>query len=299
MDGQSVVLVTGAAGFLGRHVCARLRQSHIPFHGIDQRSAAQDPEVQTCDIADANAVVSVFSKYPIGAVIHLAAVLQSIARINPSLATRVNVLGSLNLLELAVQNRVKRFVFASSMSVYGSFGSHHVFTEKDPTGPIDLYGTAKRYVEIFGELLASRKALEFVALRIAGIVGAGSGSTTSPWRSEIFENLSPRSIKRTIVLPFVSDSVLSLVHVEDVAEMLLMLTRAPSIPSLLYNSPAENWPATELRDKLQSIGKNITVDGPGFAGKLAPALSDGSLFERDFQYVLPSLERRFVRAAAS
>ncbi len=251
-------------------------------------------KLQSCDISDPAAVSALFREHSIGTVIHLAAVLPSAARADPSLATRVNITGCINLLESAALCSA-RVVFASSMSVYGAFGSHHVFTERDPTAPIDLYGTAKRYVEICGEILAKRNDLEFVALRIAGVVGAGSGSATSQWRSDIFEKLGTRA-KQTITLPFTPGSILSMLHVEDVADMLVRLALAERIPSPLYNSPAENWPMVTLAHLLQSLDPNVSVQTPEVGAKPAPALSDGGLFQRDFGYSLPPLEERLRQA---
>jgi len=249
-----------------------------------------------CDLSDVKAISALFREHSIDTVIHLAAVLQSQARVDPALATRVNIDATLCLLELAVQARVGRFVFASSVSVYGSLGSKHLFREKDAAAPIDLYGTAKRYVEIYGEQVSTRGGLSFVALRIAGVVGAGAKSTTSPWRSEIFEKLG-RGVAQKIVMPFEPDSVLSLVHVEDVADMLVVLARRRHLQSCIYNTPAENWAITELKTRLEALDGNVSVEIPEDGGRAAPALSDGARFCADFHYPLPALHDRLIRAA--
>ena len=297
MNAQGTVLVTGASGFIGRHVCHQLRRGGISFLGLDHRAGEDGAlEVRTCDISDVKAISELFREHSIDTVIHLAAVLQSGARVDPALATRVNIDATLGLLELAVQARVSRFVFASSVSVYGSLGSKHLFREKDAAAPIDLYGTAKRYVEIYGEQLSARGGLSFVALRIAGVVGAGAKSTTSPWRSEIFEKLG-RGVAQKIVMPFEPDSVLSLVHVEDVADMLVGLARRRHLQSRIYNTPAENWAITELKTRLEALDGKVSVEIPEDGGRPAPALSDGARFCADFRYRLPALHDRLIRAA--
>jgi UDP-glucose 4-epimerase len=294
--GPEAVLVTGAAGFVGRHVCDQLRCNKVRFVASDLYSDGSGPELQTCDISDPIAIADLLRQNRIGSIIHLAAVLPSAAAEDPAQATRVNLTASANLLTAAVQSGIRRFIFASSMSVYGGFGSRHLFVEDDPTSPIDLYGGAKRYIEMFGDLLSRRGALNFVTLRIAGVVGAGANSRTSAWRSEIFEKLGGPN-QQTITLPFEPGSILSLVHVEDVAGMLVKLVTADRILSPVYNTPAENWPVEKLIERLQSLAANLSVNTPPAGGKPAPPLSDGSRFSRDFEYRLPSLDNRFRVAA--
>ncbi len=297
MGPSKLTLITGAGGFVGRSICERMREAGVPFLGLDHHfnsNAALD--LRGCDISEPAVIDQIFRDHPIGTVLHLAAVLPSTASANPELATRVNIGASTHLLETAVQSGVQRFIFASSMSVYGAFGSKHVFTEQDLTAPIDLYGTAKRYVELYGERAAARAELDFVSLRIAGVIGAGSGSQTSAWRSEIFEKLNTGS-PQTISLPFRPESVLSLVHVDDLADMLVLLARAPTLPSVIYNTPAENWPIEQVKARLETLDQNVQVEIPSTGGKPAPPLSDGALFCRDFGYALPPLDLRLRRAA--
>ena len=143
-----MILVTGAAGFLGRYLCAHLRSERLAYIGIDR---------DTCDIRDASAVAQLFRTNQIDSVIHLAAVLPSAAQLDPAHATSVNIQGSLHLLEAAARSGVSRFVFGSSGSVYGSARGERPLTEEDRPAPTDIYGAAKRYVEMCGEIGFSRR----------------------------------------------------------------------------------------------------------------------------------------------
>jgi nucleoside-diphosphate-sugar epimerase len=263
-----VILVTGAQGFLGRAVCA-------------QQSSAIGTDLP-CDITDRAAVDGIFRGQAFDAVIHLAGRLPSACRADPGLAARVNVMGSLNLIEAAVQARVRRFVFGSSISVY------------DPT---DLYGAGKRYVEIVGETLAARGDLSFVALRIATVVGAGARRTASPWRAEIFEKLGTGRPQH-IVIPFDAEAQLSLVHVEDVARMLNLLATRPDSPSMFYDSPAENWTAGALQQAIQALDSDVTVDLDSTSQKTPPT-ADGSRFTRDLAWQSRPLADRLAAARSA
>jgi len=125
------------------------------------------------------------------------------------------------------------------MSVYGSSPSRRALTEDDQTMPDEPYGMAKRVVEVIGETLAKRGAIEFISLRIARVVGPGIKKTSSPWRSQILEPLPLAAIH----IPFAPEATLSLVHVEDVARMLVILADTAEVLSLAYNTPVETYEA--------------------------------------------------------
>src|SRR5437879_4337834 len=123
------VLVTGGRGFIGRSVVRLLQHKGYAVLVLDLPSANPSgsavglPGVQeissrevSCDIGDPIQLQSVFESGPIAAVIHLAAILPTAAQRDPLRATQVNVVGSLNLLELSRQFGVRRVVFGSSLS---------------------------------------------------------------------------------------------------------------------------------------------------------------------------------------
>jgi nucleoside-diphosphate-sugar epimerase len=270
-----LILVTGADGFIGREVCNQIERAGLEYAGTDL----------PCDLGDAEEVTELFRQRAFDTVIHLAAMLPSACRADPAAATRVNIVGTMNVLEAAADSRVKRFVFGSSMSAYGS----------------DLYGAGKRYGEIYGDTVARGGAFSFVALRIATVVGPGARRTGSPWRSEIFEKLGAAlcASNQRVSIPLSGDLVLSLVYVEDVARMLLLLaTRLPP-PSGIYESPSEDWRVGDLKSAVEALDRNVIVEleasGPGAALPLA----DGTAFIRDFGWQSQSLMDRLTACKAA
>lgn len=161
------VLVTGGAGFIGSHISEALLKRgdqvtivddlndfyspHIKHKNLADISKAGNYKFYQYDIRDAKKMREVFTQTKPDKVIHLAAR----AGVRPSLAApilyeEVNVIGTLNLLELCKEMPVSNFVFASSSSVYG-INSKLPFSENDPINqPISPYATTKRS----GELLA-------------------------------------------------------------------------------------------------------------------------------------------------
>jgi nucleoside-diphosphate-sugar epimerase len=130
--------------------------------------------------------------------------------------------------------------------------------------PDDPYGASKRAVELIGEALRNRTTVQFVVLRIARVVGPGIRKTSSPGRSQIFE--WPRQLT-PIRIPYSPDATLSLVHVEDVARMLITLADAAATNTIFYNTPVEIWTAEQLKRVIEEV-RGIPV-------KLEPGGSHG------------------------
>jgi UDP-glucuronate 4-epimerase len=157
------ILVTGAAGFIGSHLCERLVARGERVIGLDSFDEFYDPAVKranlagladsgafelvTADIRDTEALERLPEE--IGVIVHLAAragVRPSIA--DPLLYQDVNVTGTQTLLELARRRGIDRFVFGSSSSVYGN-NEKVPFSEEDPVDrPISPYAATKRAGEL-------------------------------------------------------------------------------------------------------------------------------------------------------
>jgi len=280
---QEAVLVTGACGQIGRAVSHILRNSERQVLRVDVERDAT-PDVVDCDLRSKDELSGLFSRRSIRAVIHLAGILPSAFHSDPLNAANVNLTGSLELMREAAEASVSRFVFASSMSVYGTAATRHPLTEDDPKVPDDPYGASKRAVELIGEALRNRTTVQFVALRIARVVGPGIRKTSSPWRSQIFE--WPRQLT-PIRIPHSPDATLSLVHVEDVARMLITLADAAATNATFYNTPVETWTAEQLKRVIEEV-RGIPVElEPG--GSHGGPLCDGNRFAREFGFRLCGL----------
>lgn len=287
---EGAVLITGASGQVGRAVCVLLQAAGADVLAVDLAADAK-ARVLACDLRSQEQVARVFQCHSIRAVIHLAALLPSAFLADPIGGAEVNLVGSCHLLREAVQYHVRRFVFASSISVYGLAARERPLYEEDPAIPSDPYGACKRAVETVGEALAQKRALEFVALRIARVVGPGAKNTSSPWRSQMFEP----SKWSAISIPFHPGALLSLVHVQDVARMLLTLMEAAEIRRRVYNTPAELWEAGQLQKAIQEI-TGIRVELASQERDPGPT-SDGGRFTGDFGVHTRGLREYLATAA--
>jgi len=281
------ILITGARGFIGRAVQKLLRQSGCNVLPVDQAASVPGSghfsvgrEI-LLDITQLEQLKSLFSAREIAGIVHLAAILPTAARQDPLRATEVNVTGSLNLLEMAREFGVRRFVFGSSLSIYGTCPAEQVVSETNRAAPEDLYGAAKLYVEQLGQIYADCHGIEFVTLRIGRVVGPGAKSTSSAWRSEIFEFLQSDHPAK-ITVPYVASERILLVHVNDAAKALVGLVQASHPGQTVYNAPCESVIVEELRQLVEGLNPNLTIELGDRYATGNPRLLDCTRFQNEF-----------------
>jgi nucleoside-diphosphate-sugar epimerase len=299
MNGSGIILVTGGEGFIGRQVRRVLLAAGKDLISIDHKSVGQshDGVSYECDLSDAQRLQKIFTSasYPVSAIAHLASTLRTASEQDPKRATEVNILGSLNVFEAARQFKVGRVVFASSVSIYGSKPAASEITEADYTAPEDMYGAAKKYIEVLGNAYSRNYGIQFVTLRIPIVVGSGPGTSTSAWRTDLVNALAERR-EREILIPFRGNETLSIVHVEDLANALTMLLNAPVVSHSVYNAPCEIWRLSDLKKEVESLNPQVHVsfgdkDVNGFPRRL-----NSDRFRTEFDYV-PDLSMHLRRAA--
>ncbi|MGA3285160.1 MAG: SDR family NAD(P)-dependent oxidoreductase [Verrucomicrobiota bacterium] len=186
-------LVTGGAGFIGSHVCERLLRDGHAVWAFDDVNPSYDPQLKRRnlketivlatalnkpfdfvdgDITNRAALDEIFSSVKFDQVIHLAAragVRPSLA--DPALYQRVNVEGTVNVLEAARKHRVKKITIASSSSVYG-VNSKTPFSESDPIfSAVSPYAASKLACEALGHVWHHIYGMDVAVLRFFTVYG--------------------------------------------------------------------------------------------------------------------------------
>lgn len=180
------ILITGGAGFIGSHLTERLLRQGRKIIVVDNFNDYYDPRIKRNNIApalkDPNFVLwekdicqdlnQVFGDNSITTVIHLAAragVRPSLE--DPLLYNKVNVLGTVNLLEHCRKFNVRKFIFGSSSSVYGT-NSRVPFAENDPLeNPISPYAVTKIAGENLCRIYHHTYGIDITALRFFTVYG--------------------------------------------------------------------------------------------------------------------------------
>lgn len=175
------VLVTGGAGRIGKFLNEQLRNDHRMIVLDMVPPEDRGLEYRKGDVRDWEAVKA--AVHGVDAVVHLAAVPRDTGEVGKIMD--INVKGTLNVLEAAAQERVRKVVLASSIAtiVYFRWAPPYVWDrpfqpfspkyfpvdEDHPCYPIDTYGTSKLVAEQLGRAYASKYSLSVTALRLATV----------------------------------------------------------------------------------------------------------------------------------
>jgi len=164
------ILVTGASGILGSHICEAAHQAGYEVHALIRKTSSRRwlghdwLTVHVVELDDPAGLREVLEG--MDAVIHNAGVTSGSS---PESCRKVNVEGTMTIAQASVEVGVRRFVFVSSRSAAGPNKKLFIRTEDDPDCPIEAYGQSKKKAE---ELLyALRDRLELVSLRYALLYG--------------------------------------------------------------------------------------------------------------------------------
>ena len=260
-----MILVTGAAGFIGYHVSKRLCELGEEVIGIDNINSYYDPNLKLAriknlkkikgfifdkiDICDYDALKDLFDKYKPKIVCHLAAqagVRYSIT--NPFAYQRSNNEGFLNIIELCRLNNVNNFVYASSSSVYGG-NTKLPFSESDRVDtPISLYAATKRSNELTAYCYHHLFGINCSGLRFFTVYG--------PWgRPDMALFIFTKAIleEKPIEVYNYGKMKRNFSYIDDVVEGVILTIKNP-VPFEIYN--IGNNKAEELMDFIKEIEKN-------------------------------------------
>lgn len=166
-------LVTGVAGFIGSHIAERLVEMEVAVVGIDDLSAGYESNIpkgvdfvkgDVCEIAKYGSILK-----GVDVIFHQAASKKNICLKNPSRDMEVNGIGTLRLLEQVVEYKVKKFVHASTGSVYGEVKG--VINEDTARNPQSFYGVSKTAGETYVSLFNKQSGLDTTILRYFHVYG--------------------------------------------------------------------------------------------------------------------------------
>ena len=191
------ILVTGGAGFIGRHLVKSFLKNNTVriFDNLSNCSKEKldaiienGADFVNGDILDYELLVQSCKDFDV--IIHLAAktdVNESI--LNPEIADKVNVNGTINVLKCCVENKIKKIIFASSAAVYGDCKELPV-SEKLKTNPLSPYGTSKLKAEEQIQMFSEKFDIHGICLRIFNVYGEGQNEKYAGVISKFIKNIS-------------------------------------------------------------------------------------------------------------
>ena len=279
-----MILVTGAACFIGYHVARRLLERGDDVIGIDNLNPYYDPRLKEArlgqlrhfdrfnfvllDVANRAEMASLFREQRPRRVIHLAAqagVRYSVE--NPFAYIESNVFGFQNILEGCRHTNVEHLVFASSSSVYGlntrqPFSEHH-----NADHPLSLYGATKKANEVMAHSYAYLYRLPVTGLRFFTVYG--------PWgRPDMALFKFTRGILAGEPIPVYNEGrmIRDFTYIDDVVEgVIRILDRLPA-PNEAWKSDDPDPATSSAPYRIYNIGNNRPVELMKYISVLEKAL---------------------------
>lgn len=219
-------LVTGANGFVGSAICARLLRDGDAVHGVVRTHKSQTESTQNVAIGDLSSKTDwMASLRNVDRIVHLAARVHVMNdKSSDPLAEfrRVNVEATANLARQAAAAEVRRFVFLSSIKVNGEFTEvGKPFTADDMPAPEDPYGISKHGAEQLLRQIAAETGMEVVVIRPPLVYGPGVKAN--------FESMM-RWLVRGVPLPLaaVSENRRSLVALDNLVDLIITCLHHPA-----------------------------------------------------------------------
>jgi UDP-glucose 4-epimerase len=298
-------LVTGGAGFMGSHVADQLLQMGHDVVVLDDLSGGfreNVPERATFvqgSIMDHDLINRLFDRHSFEYVYHLAAyAAEGLSHFIKRFNYNNNLIGSVNLINAAINHNVKCFVFTSSIAVYGA-GQSPMSEDMTPV-PEDSYGISKLAVE--QELRVSHEmfGLDYVVFRPHNVYGERQ-NIGDRYRNVvgIFMNQLLRGESMTIFGDGTQQRAFT--HIDDVAPIIAASVDFPAARNQIFNVGADvPHTVNELAEVVsQAIGKQAKVNHLDARNEVKIAFSDHSKAERIFGKRTKTTLAEGVRAMAA
>jgi len=267
-------LVTGGAGFIGSHVCEHLLRDGHRVWAFDDLNDFYDPQIKRRtladiqspsrlftfvpgDVTDAGAVNALFAATKFDQVIHLAAragVRPSLEQ--PALYQRVNVEGTVNILEAARKTGCKKITIASSSSVYG-VNAKVPFSESDPIfSAVSPYAASKLAGEALGHVYHHIYGMDVAMLRFFTVYGPRQ-------RPDLAIHKFTKLIDAGQPIPVFGDGSTARDHtfITDILEGILACTRKEFGFEIFNLGESQTVKLSELIALIESaLGKKAVID---------------------------------------
>jgi UDP-glucuronate 4-epimerase len=266
------VLVTGAAGFIGFHLCRRLLSSGSEVVGLDNMSPYYDPKLKSDrldqlqryndfrfikgDLADRSALSGLFKKYSFEIVVNLAAqagVRHSIE--DPYSYAASNLLGFVNILEACRHACAKHLVFASSSSVYGANTALPFSERHNVDHPVSLYAATKKSNELMAHSYSHLYGIPSTGLRFFTVYG--------PWgRPDMALFLFTKAILAGEPIKVFNYGQMKrdFTYIDDIIEGVICIMNKIPQPCTEWDSDKPDPSTSKAPYRIYNIGNNEPID---------------------------------------
>ncbi len=279
-----MILVTGAAGFIGFHLARELLERGQDVIGYDNVNDYYDPSLKEArlailgdyddfsfyrkDLLDEAALTHVFKNHSPQLIIHLAA--QAGVRYsleNPKAYIGSNLTGFFNILEVCRHHQIEHLIYASSSSVYGMNEKMPFSTKHGVDHPVSLYGATKRANELMAHAYSHLYNLPTTGLRFFTVYG--------PWgRPDMALFLFTKAILAGEPIEVYNNGEMKrdFTYIDDIINGLLLLADSPPKRVNQWDGQVPDPSLSKAPFKLYNIGNNSPVNLMDFVHEIEKQL---------------------------
>jgi nucleoside-diphosphate-sugar epimerase len=278
-------LITGISGEVGHGLIKKLHSQGYKVVAADIKEPEGEiseyiDQFYSCDISDKEGVDKIFEEKHFDIIFHLASILSTGGEKNPELAAKVNIEGTLNLLEAATNQSLAdkkaiKFIFPSSIAAYGIpnlkvKGERKKVKEDEYLNPITIYGISKLACENLGNYFSKNYKLlgeinrdnliDFRCVRFPGLLSPDTvpSGGTSDYGPEMIHAAAQGKNYECFVR---EDSRIPFMAMADAADVLTSLAEAPkeNLKSFVYNVQGFSVSALQIYDMTKKFFPNFEI----------------------------------------
>tara|TARA_B000000441_G_C21731259_1_gene346491 strand:+ start:328 stop:1305 length:978 start_codon:yes stop_codon:yes gene_type:complete len=285
-------LVTGGTGFIGKRVVAQLLKRNIQVVATDinvddeqsdfekylnsKSISSKDLELRELDMSSKDDIKNIFENYKFTNIIACGYQMSNLIDRNPIKGSEVNIVGMTNLFQSVLNYNIKRMVFPSSQSVYGTTSklfNNQPVKEDDYCGlqhQLFTYAVMKLLNEFMAKKYIDLHGISIACTRPSVVFGYGRKRSSLMWAEEFATN---PALEKPVHLPFPESNKDNYIYVEDCAEQFIELSLKEKLNHFVYNTGSETVSGTELKKIITELMPNAEVSF-NETGKPTPFIDD-------------------------
>ena len=290
------ILVIGAGGQLGTELTKALAEKfgNENIIATDFQDAAKDKfsycSFQILNVMDKAALASIVETHSVSQIYHLAAILSAAGEKNPLQAWDLNMVGLLNVLEIAKSHTIEKVFWPSSIAVFGPNTIQEQTPQQTFKDPNTVYGISKLAGEHWCEYYYNTYGVDVRSLRYPGLIGYKSlpGGGTTDYAVDIYHKAA-LSEKFTCFLD--KDTYLPMMYMDDAINATLQLMDADKESLSIrtsYNISGMSFSPKEIYESILAFYPNFEIEyQPDFRQQIAdswPNSIDDSIARKDWNW---------------
>ncbi len=262
------ILVTGALGQIGSELTIELRRRYgnenviaSDIHKPDEAFEKTGP-FHIADVTKPETLQCIIKEYNIDTIFHLAAILSAVGEKRPEFCWNTNMGGTMNVLQLAVQNKIEKVILPSSMAVWGAGVTQENTPQESVLKPTTMYGITKVAGELLCDYYFNKFGLDCRGLRYPGIISSETlpGGGTTDYAVEIYYD----AVKTKHYNCFLKeDTMLPMMYMPDCLNATISLAEA-DIKKLKhhgdFNLAAFSFTPKELAECIKKFIPDFTIE---------------------------------------